>query len=281
MKAFPLIFLLILLSCAFFSCSDESVSMSRAPKIESAMSSDYARAASSYAPEIEYSKGLSESRVQINGNLSLEVQNVSTALEQIKAVVIQYGGKITSADSGDSFNRYANVSVLIPRESFYELIDAVKNISAKVTNENISSNDVTEEFVDVEAKLNVMKQTELRFISLLSETINIEEVMIVERELMRLRGEIDSLEGRLQYLSKTTDNSVLNIYMVEEISIAGNGWSFFDSLDESVRNLIVFSKHVANFLIGIIVFSPILIGALVIVLLLYKYGKRYIPRRNK
>ena len=126
-----------------------------------------------------------------------------------------------------------------------------------------------------------MKQTELRFISLLSETTNIEEVIIVERELMRLRGEIDSLEGRLQYLSKTTDNSVLNIYMVEEISIAGNGWSFFDSLDESVRNLIVFSKHVANFLIGIIVFSPILIMALVIVLLLYKYGKRYIPRRNK
>ena len=198
MKSFPLIFLFILLSCAFFSCSDESVSMSRVPKIESAMSSDYARAASSYVPEIEYSKGLSESRVQINGNLSLEVQNVSTALEQIKAVVIQHGGKITSADSGDSFNRYANVSALIPRESFYELIDAVKDISAKVTNENISSNDVTEEFVDVEAKLNVMKQTELRFISLLSETTNIEEVMIVERELMRLRGEIDSLEGRLQ-----------------------------------------------------------------------------------
>ena len=270
-----------MLSCAFSSCTSEDVSMSRAPQIESAMSSDYSRAASSYAPEIEYSKGLSESRVQVNGNLSLEVQNVSTALEQIKAVVIQYGGKITSSDSGDSFSRYANVSALIPRESLYELIDAVKDISAKVTNENISSNDVTEEFVDVEAKLNVMKQTELRFISLLSETTNIEEVMIVERELMRLRGEIDSLEGRLQYLSRTTDNSVLNIYMVEEISIAGSGWSFFDSLDKSVRSLVSFSKHVANFLIGVIVFSPILIVALVVVLLIYKYGKKYIPRRNK
>lgn len=280
MKAFSLIFLLML-SCAFSSCADEDVSMSRAPQLESSMSSDYARAASSYAPEIEYSKGLSESRVQVNGNLSLEVQNVSTALEQIKAVVIQYGGKITSSDSGDSFSRYANVSALIPRESLYELIDAVKDISAKVTNENISSNDVTEEFVDVEAKLNVMKQTELRFISLLSETTNIEEVMIVERELMRLRGEIDSLEGRLQYLSRTTDNSVLNIYMVEEISIAGSGWSFFDSLDKSVRSLVSFSKHVANFLIGVIVFSPILIVALVVVLLIYKYGKKYIPRRNK
>ena len=280
MKAFSLIFLLML-SCAFSSCADEDVSMSRAPQLESAMSSDYSRAASSYAPEIEYSKGLSESRVQVNGNLSLEVQNVSTALEQIKAVVIQYGGKITSSDSGDSFSRYANVSALIPRESLYELIDAVKDISAKVTNENISSNDVTEEFVDVEAKLNVMKQTELRFISLLSETTTIEEVMIVERELMRLRGEIDSLEGRLQYLSKTTDNSVLNIYMVEEISIAGSGWSFFDSLDKSVRSLVSFSKHVANFLIGVIVFSPILIVALVVVLLIYKYGKKYIPRRNK
>lgn len=258
--------------------------MSRASTMESATSSDYAMAAPAYAPSpgIEsYSKSSPEPRIQINGNLSLEVQNVSTALEETRVLVIQYGGNITSSDSGDSFNRYANISALIPKESFYELIEALKNIATKVTNENINSNDVTEEFVDTEAKLNVMKQTENRFIALLSETANVEEIMSVERELMRLRGEIDSLEGRMKYLNKTTDNSVLNIYMTEEVPITGSGWRFFDSLDNSVRAMVSFSKHIANVLIGLIVFSPILIGIGLIVFLAYRYGKRYIHRRKK
>jgi hypothetical protein len=249
-----------------------------------AMSSDYAMGAPSYAssPKIEsYSEGSPEPRIQINGNLSLEVQNVSVALEQTRALVIQYGGSITSSDSGNSFNRYANISALIPRDSFYELIGAVKNIATKVTNENINSNDVTEQFVDIEARLNVMKETEKRFITLLSETANVEEVMSVERELMRLRGEIDSLEGRMKYLSKTTDNSVLNIYMTEEVPIIGSGWSFFDSLDNSVRAMVSFSKQSADFLIRIIVFLPFLIGAILLVFFIYRYGKRYFLRHKK
>ena len=283
MKAFVIIFV-VLLSSLFISCSGDGISVSSAPEVARAMSSDYAMSSPAYAPspEIEsYSKGSSEPRIQINGNLSLEVQNVPAALEQARALVIQYGGSITSSDSGDSFNRYANISALIPRDSFYELIGVMKNIATKVTNENINSNDVTEEFVDIEAKLNVMKQTEERFINLLSETANVEEVMSVERELMRLRGEIDSLEGRMKYLSKTTDNSVLNIYMTEEVPITGSAWSFFDSLDNSVRDMVSFSKHIANFLIGIIVFSPILIGVILIVFLVYKYGRRYVFRRKK
>ena len=285
MKAFIIIFVALLASL-FSSCSDdESISLSRTSKMEpAAMSSGYAMGAPSYAssPKIEsYSEGSPEPRIQINGNLSLEVQNVSVALEQTRALVIQYGGSITSSDSGNSFNRYANISALIPRDSFYELIGAVKNIATKVTSENINSNDVTEQFVDIEARLNVMKETEKRFITLLSETANVEEVMSVERELMRLRGEIDSLEGRMKYLSKTTDNSVLNIYMTEEVPIIGSGWSFFDSLDNSVRAMVSFSKQIADFLIRIIVFLPFLIGAILLMFFIYRYGKRYFLRRKK
>ena len=73
-----------------------------------------------------------------------------------------------------------------------------------VKNENVNSNDVTGEYIDVVAKLDVMKETERRFLSLLSDTDNIEEIIQLEKELMRLRGDIDSLEGRVSYLTKTT-----------------------------------------------------------------------------
>jgi hypothetical protein len=222
-----------------------------------------------------------ESRIQVRGSLSLEVQNISNAIEEIQVLVNQHNAKVTSSESGDSYNKYANISILVPKDSFHELIEAIKNVGAKVTNENINSNDVTEEFIDIEAKLNIMKHTENRFITLLSKTSNVEEIISVERELMRLRGEIDSLEGRIKYLSKTTDNSVLNVQIVEAMSVIGSGWSFFDSLDNSVRGLVSFSKHIANFLISFVVFSPIIIGLALLLFFGNKFGKRYLQRRRK
>ncbi len=98
---------------------------------------------------------------------------------------------------------------------------------------------------------------------------------------MRLRGDIDSLEGRIKYLNKTTDNAVLNIHITEEKPITGNDWSFLDSLDNSVRNLISLGKNIANFLITVIVFSPILIVMSLISFFGYRIGKRYIVRQRK
>ena len=126
-----------------------------------------------------------------------------------------------------------------------------------------------------------MKQTENRFLALLSETTNIKEIIDVEKEVMRIRGDIDSLEGRIKYLTKTTDNSVLNIYMVEELPITGSEWNFSDSLDSSVRALASFSKHLVNFIIDIIVFSPIIIGAGLLSFLVYKFSRKFIFRIRK
>jgi len=202
-------------------------------------------------------------------------------MESIQSLIHQYGGSITSSNLGNSYDRYGNLSALVPKESFYELIDAIEKVVSEVTSENINSLDVTEEFVDVQARLNVMKQTESRFTTLLSEARDVEEIMSVEKELMRLRGDIDSLEGRIKYLNKTTDNAVLNIHITEEKPITGNDWSFLDSLDDSVRNLISLSKNIANFLISVIVFSPILIVVSLISFLGYRIGKRYIVRERK
>ena len=284
MRTLSAIFIVASMSL-FSSCSDSGSVVSRGLEMEDARSGDYGIAtAPTFAPSTgmkSYSSISEESRVQIRGSISLEVQHISDAIEEIRALVNQHNARVTSSESGDSYNKYAYISILVPKESFHNLIEAIKNAGTKVTNENINSNDVTEEFVDVEAKLNVMKQTETRFIALFSETSTVEEIMRVEKELMRLRGEIDSLEGRMKYLSKTTDNSVLDVHIMEEVPITGSDWSFFDSFDNSVRGLISFSKHIANFLISLIVFSPIISGVGLLFFFGNKFRKNYIHRRRK
>ena len=113
-----------------------------------------------------------------------------------------------------------------------------------------------------------MKSTEDRFNSLLLKSETIEEIIQVEKELMRIRGDIESLEGRLNYLSKTTDTSEINLNLNEQIPITGESWKINDSFTSALQNLSSFAKWFADFIINIIVFIP---AILIITLITVSY----------
>ncbi len=221
---------------------------------------------------------VSGERIQVSGSLSLEVQSLEEAVIGVQRLVTEYKGWVTQSNLETAGRPYANITLLVPKSSFYELLERIKDIASVVKNENVNSNDVTAEYIDVAAKLDVMKETESRFLSLLSDTDNIEEIIQLEKELMRLRGEIDSLEGRVSYLTKTTDNSFLYLHMLEETSITGSKWDPRNSFSDSIRNLISFSKHAADFLISLVVFLPFVLILVVVLGLGYKGLKRFRAR---
>ena len=251
------------LSAPMINKSVESVSFSKEIAMDSAASS---QENSTYIG--------SDRKVQVNGRISFEVENISDFIDQTMELVSKNNGRVTNSDTGESDRKYANITILVPKDSFDSLLKELKTIASKVLYENISALDVSEEFIDVGAKLNVMKQTESRLISLLSETKNVEEVITVERELMRLRGQIDSLEGRLRYLTNTTENSILHVNMTEQIALSSNDWNIGDSFKNSVRSLISFSKYVADFLINVLIFSPIIIIIISLIIFAVKMRKK-------
>ncbi len=217
-------------------------------------------------------------RVQVSGSLSLEVQSLDEAVIGVQRLVTAYKGWVTQSNLETAGRPYANITLLVPKSLFYELLEKIKEIASVVKSENVNSNDVTEEYIDVTARLDVMKETGSRFLSLLSETDNIEEIILLEKELMRLRGEIDSLEGRVSYLTKTTDNSFLYLHMIEETSIIGSKWDPRNSFAGSIRNLISFSKHAADFLISLVVFLPVILVLVGVLALAYRGSKRFRTR---
>ena len=223
----------------------------------------------------------SGSKIQVNGSLSLEVDDIDKASKMVRILVLSHEGRISNSDTGSFEQRYANITLLVPSSNFYQIIDDIKKLSVLVSNENIYSNDVTEEYIDTEARLSVMKDTENRFSTLLQDTKNIDEAIKVEKELMRIRGEIDSLQGRMNYFVKTTENSVLNLRMVESIPLTGDQWDAKKSISDSLRNLVSFSKHVADFLIGVLIFSPVIgvLGALSY--FVYRLANRFMRRQRR
>ena len=277
--------ILILISFVLVSCSNSiddsgiSSSMPMASSDMGTLTQEYSKSmVPSIAPMIssgEYADSNIEPKIQVNGSLSMEVISLDSTIPKIKNIVSINGGRITSSNSGYSNQPYVNINILIPSSVFDGVLEDIKQLSSIVTNENIYTNDVTEEYIDIESRLNVMLETEKRFIDLLSNAKNVEEIVQVEKEVMRIRGEIDSLKGRMKYLTTTTENSELNLYIIEEMPISGgDDWSFSDSLDDSLRNFVSFIKNTADFLIGIIVFAPIMIILGLIALFSYRFIKK-------
>ena len=270
--------LILLLTFLIFSCSSESETggfseskMSISP--EMAMMEDVRI---STPPTL---LGNEEKKIQRNANISIEVKNLDESISKLNEIILLLNAEIVSSNKGgmDFGQPYANIRIRVLSGNLDSAINEFKKLSTKIISENIYTNDVTEEFIDTEARLKIMKSTEDRFNSLLLKSETVEEIIQVEKELMRIRGDIESLEGRLNYLSKTTDTSEINLNLNEQIPITGESWKINDSFTSALQNLSSFAKWLADFIINIIVFIP----AIIVIALIIIFLRKIIKNRKK
>ena len=270
--------LILLITFLIFSCSSESETggfseskMSISP--EMAMMEDVRIS----APPT--SLGNEEKKIQRNANISIEVKNLDESIDKLNEIILLFNAEIISSNKGgiDFGQPYANVRIRVLSGNLDSAINEFKKLSTKIISENIYTNDVTEEFIDTEARLKIMKSTEDRFNSLLLKSETVEEIIQVEKELMRIRGDIESLEGRLNYLSKTTDTSEINLNLNEQVPITGESWKINDSFTSALQNLSSFAKWLADFIINIIVFIP----AIIVIALIIIFLRKLIKNRKK
>ena len=270
--------LILLITFLIFSCSSESETggfseskMSISP--EMAMMEDVRI---STPPT---SLGNEEKKIQRNANISIEVKNLDESIDKLNEIILLFNAEIISSNKGgiDFGQPYANIRIRVLSGNLDSAINEFKKLSTKIISENIYTNDVTEEFIDTEARLKIMKSTEDRFNSLLLKSETVEEIIQVEKELMRIRGDIESLEGRLNYLSKTTDTSEINLNLNEQIPITGESWKINDSFTSALQNLSSFAKWLADFIINVIVFIP----AIIVITLIIIFLRKLIKNRKK
>ena len=228
------------------------------------------------------SPNLVDRKIQKNARINIEVKNLDTVVFEVEKIVQKYEGEIISSNRGgaDVGDPYANISFRVPAESLKDVLSEILELSSKVIREEIYTNDVTEEFIDVEAKLLNMKSTESRFQDLLLKTTTVSEILEVETQLTRIRGEIDGLEGRLKYLNQTTSTSKIDLNIQQESSITGDTWNVSESFRTAVRNLTSFGKISANFTINLLVFSPILLLVILVIFLLWKFFPKLMKLRK-
>lgn len=151
------------------------------------------------------------------GQASIEVDSLNPSMAELRRIVQRIGGFVADASiqSGRNQTRSATLQVKVPAERFDDLTLGLEPLG-RLQYVNVGAQDVSEEFVDLTARVENGRKLEDRLVELLrTRTGKLQDVLSVERELARVREEIERMEGRLRFLKTSAQLSTLSINLFE------------------------------------------------------------------
>jgi uncharacterized protein DUF4349 len=147
--------------------------------------------------------------------LSLEVQDIETALTKVRQLADQGGGFVSASNThvervNDQDRTVADLTIQVRSSSVDEVVSGLRGLG-KVTTESSGSQDVTEEYVDLDSNLRNLQASEAAILKLMDKATRIEDVLSLQRELTNVRGQIERIQGRKRYLERRTDMATIAV----------------------------------------------------------------------
>jgi hypothetical protein len=205
-------------------------------------------------------------KIILNYTISLEVKNFVVSLETVKQLAESSGGYVfNSTRAGDeSGSVLGRISIRVPSGKANMVMKGIRGLG-RVESENSTAEDITEEYVDLEARLNNAKSSEARLLGLYRQAGKLSDVLAVEKELTRVRGDIESFEAKKKNWDILTEMVTIEISLHEPSGGFPSGHRFWSTIKgafgkaveviaDSLHALIIF---VAEALPWLAVFGPI------------------------
>jgi len=196
------------------------------------------------------------------GDVSLIVKDAEDSLEQVEALAKDLGGYVVNSSSWYQDDQLrARLTIRVLAEEFDAALAHLKDLAIRVENRNVSTQDVTEEYTDLGARLRNLEATETELLELLTEvrerTGKAEDVLAVYRELTDIRGQIEQLKGRMQYLEKMTAMATINVELIPDVlakPIVVAGWQPSGTAASALRSLVRTLQSVVEAAIWLIIY---------------------------
>lgn len=244
-----LLFLVIIYSC---QSNQEQAEVAADVAFEKSLNEDKA--------ETSQDKPAIERKIIKEGEITFETSNSTETKEIISKSVAEFKGYISKDNVFDYKDKVEyRITIRVPADKFELLLDRISKNAKKLDSKNINALDVTEEFIDVEARIKTKKELENRYKELLKQANKIEEILNIEKEIGNLRTEIESIEGRLKYLKDKVSFSTLTVVFYERTSSSfGFNSKFGQAIQNGWTNLLWFFVVLTNLwtfvLIGLVGF---------------------------
>ncbi len=198
--------------------------------------------------------------------LSISVASPAGAQRDVLGLAKAHGGYVVSTEqlgeSGSEGPGRVHSVIRVRADRFESALSALRKLGSHVGSENVSSEDVTEEFMDLGARLRTKKKLEERYLALLEKASTVEDTLKVEKHLADVRGEIEKLEGRQKYLNDQVGMATITAtFTREQPLVAVSGASirragkraYLDAINVT-GGIVVGSVRMAGVLLPILIF---------------------------
>jgi hypothetical protein len=188
-----------------------------------------------------------ERKIIRHGQLTIVLEDPADAQRKVAAIAESLGGFVVTAES--RLNEHAahaankavvNIVVRVPSAQFSTALDRIRGVGGRVTYENTKGQDVTEEYIDLEARTRTKKALEAQFLEIMKQARKVSDALEVQEKLADVRTEIEQLEGRRRFLENQSSLSTINVTLqppaplvtaTQSGFLAGVGQAFGDGVD--------------------------------------------------
>jgi len=225
-----------------------------------------------------------ERKILRNADLTLEADSPDEARAKITTIAESKGGFVIESQKQSSDARGASktdvviMTARVPAAKFDESLEEIRKSANRIVVESVKGEDVTEEFIDIEARLKAQKALEAQFLEIMKQAKTVEDALNVQSEIAGVRGEIEKIEGRKRFLENQSSFSTIKIRLQSPTRISGSSNGFFYQIRESIAS----GFDVAlSFTLGLISFAIALLPFLIFIALPFYLVLRYFLKKSR
>ena len=212
---------------------------------------------------------ITDRKIIKEGTIRFETSSAAETQQLIAKTVAETNAYLSADQVSDYGERKEHqVTVRVPAEKFDYFLEKISASADNLESKNVSAKDVTEEYVDIEARIKTKKELEARYAQLLQRAAKVSEILEIEKQMGDLRAEIESIEGRLRYLKSQVAFSTLTVVYYER---GAASFGFFTKFSDALANGWMYLQA---FVIALVSLWPFFLLGAVVYFLLRRFRKR-------
>jgi hypothetical protein len=198
-------------------------------------------------------------KVRRDTSIDLLVKSPTDAAEKIRQLAENMGGFLVNSQSGGPDAVTASLTIRVPAARFEEARAQIKKLATHVELEAVQANDVTREYVDMDARLRNLRAQETQYLEIMKRATTVDETLKVSDKLADVRGQIEQQQAEFNALSKQVETVLMTVSLRSEVEaqVFGLNWRPLYRLKVAARDALDALGNYASFMTSVVLFLPV------------------------
>jgi hypothetical protein len=232
---------------------------------------------SAAAAAVKAPSATADRKIVRTGALELTVKSPADAAEQIRLMAERLGGYLEAAQIGGTKEApTADITIRVPAAHFEDAKAQIRKLAARVESEKTAAEDVTRQYVDMEARLRNLRAEEAQYLTIMKSAYKVDDLLAVTQKLSEVRGEIELQQAEFQTLSKQVETVAITVSLrtLADTQVFGLNWRPLYQLKLALRNGLDALGDYATTMTAILFYVPVILAWSLTILLAALAGWR-------